>query len=551
MLQGAFQHRSGRVVALARLLFACISTVAIWADPSQPSRYPAGAYAVLSVYVLVSAVYLLSTWDDWWLEQKLALWAHALDVCLFGAMVFLTEGYTSPFFTFFVFILLTATIRWGWRQTAISSAMVISLFLAAGLLATEWRGASVDTSRVIMRATYLVILSLLLIWFAYNVEEQHRRRVTRGAGEVDASAELPVRSALAAAMASCGSARAALVWWDDEEPWVNLALLKDDVLTQQRHPPGSFGTLVAEELNGRAILFDNSNGRALTLDKRKRSRALEHAHPVETRLATTLGMTQGLAVPVGSRNHGGLLVLSEIEGLCVDDLESGQLAGEALSALMEHTVAIAATQDAAEFRTRLALARDLHDSIVQLLAGTSMRLQGIKQRVAADTSVAQQIETLQRDLADQQRELRLIIGQLREPPTHDVGADLGEVLRDALDRATRQWGVTGALRNCPKSSNKVGTALQRQLQHLLSESVANAVKHGKAANVALSAEIQDDELVMVLNDDGQGLHIESGAGKEPSPWSLYERVLELGGTLSLHSHGRGSQLRFSVPWGLS
>lgn len=550
MLQGAFQHRSGRVVALARLLFACVSMVAIWADPSQPSRYPVGAYAVLWVYVCLSAVYLFSTWDNWWLDQKLALMSHGLDVCLFGAMVFLTDGYTSPFFTFFVFILLSATIRWGWRQTAIASAAVIALFVAAGLFSTEWREASLDTSRVIMRATYLVVLSLLLIWFAYNLEERHRRRVTRVVREADASAELPVRSALGRAMASTGAARGALVWWDEEEPWINLAMLQDAKLTQQRHAPDRFRSLVAAELQGRAFLFDNPKGRALAAGEGKSSQVLEPANPLDTELAGALGMENGLAVPVGSRSHGGLLVLSDIVGLCADDLEAGQLAAEDVSALMERTAAIAATQDAAAFRTRLALARDLHDSIVQLLAGTSLRLQGVKQGIEAGEARADEIETLQRDLAEQQRDLRLIIGQLREAPAQDVPASLDHVLRDALDRATRQWGVKGTMGHCPKAGD-VGLLLQRQLQHLLSESVANAVKHGKAENVVLSAEVKDGELVMLLKDDGRGVHIQGGGEKEPSPWSLYERVLELGGSLSLQSHGGGSQVRFSVPWAVA
>jgi signal transduction histidine kinase len=140
---------------------------------------------------------------------------------------------------------------------------------------------------------------------------------------------------------------------------------------------------------------------------------------------------------------------------------------------------------------------------------------------------------------------------LREAPNEDARADLGKVLRDSLDRATRQWGVKGIVGNYPKSVRDVGAGLQRQLQHLLSESVANAVKHGKAANVTLSAEVQDGELVMVLEDDGEGVHIEGTGQTEPSPWSLYERVRELGGTLALLSHGRGSQVRFSVPWSVS
>jgi hypothetical protein len=102
MIQGAFQHRSGRVISLARVAIAAVFLTAIWADPSQPSRYPLGTYVVLGGYLAVSAAYLAATWTDWWLERRLGGIAHGVDIALFGVVVYLTDGYTSPFYTFFL-----------------------------------------------------------------------------------------------------------------------------------------------------------------------------------------------------------------------------------------------------------------------------------------------------------------------------------------------------------------------------------------------------------------------------------------------------------------
>src|SRR5262249_39735807 len=113
------------------------------------------------------------TWNDWWLDAKLAGPAHAVDIALFTAMVFLTEGYTSPFFVFFVFLLLSAAIRWGWRETTLTGIWVAILYIIAGLVAA---GSSVDFHlyRFIIRAGQLVILSLIVIWFGIH---QWRARV--------------------------------------------------------------------------------------------------------------------------------------------------------------------------------------------------------------------------------------------------------------------------------------------------------------------------------------------------------------------------------------
>src|SRR5688500_13809968 len=109
MIQSAFQHRSGRVIALGRLVLAAVFLLAIRLDPTQPSHFENATYAILVAYLAWAAAYLAMTWSNWWLERRLALAAHILDIAMFGIMVYLTEGYTSPFFTFFVFILLSAT----------------------------------------------------------------------------------------------------------------------------------------------------------------------------------------------------------------------------------------------------------------------------------------------------------------------------------------------------------------------------------------------------------------------------------------------------------
>jgi hypothetical protein len=95
VLLEAFQHRSGRVISLARLSLAAIFLMAIWADPSQPSRYPATAYAILTAYLVVAALHATMTWNNWWLENAIARVAHLVDILLFGVMVFLTDGYQS------------------------------------------------------------------------------------------------------------------------------------------------------------------------------------------------------------------------------------------------------------------------------------------------------------------------------------------------------------------------------------------------------------------------------------------------------------------------
>ena len=162
-----FQLPSGRVIALGRLMLATLFLLAIWVDTSQPTHGPVATFAILAAYVVFAAAILLSTWNNWWLDAKLAGPAHGVDILLFMLLVLLTEGYTSPFFTFFMFILLSAAIRWGWHATALTAMLLTLLYLLAGLLVVK-SGAPFEPQRFAVRTGHLIILSLILIWFGAN-----------------------------------------------------------------------------------------------------------------------------------------------------------------------------------------------------------------------------------------------------------------------------------------------------------------------------------------------------------------------------------------------
>src|SRR5262245_39789645 len=99
------RHPSGRVIALGRLMLAALFLIAILIDVSQPAHAPEAAYALLGSYLLFAAAITVATWRNWWLDARLAGPAHAIDIIFFAILVLLTEGFTSPFFAFFMFIL--------------------------------------------------------------------------------------------------------------------------------------------------------------------------------------------------------------------------------------------------------------------------------------------------------------------------------------------------------------------------------------------------------------------------------------------------------------
>src|SRR5438045_5743674 len=140
------------------------------------------------------------------------------------AIVFSSNGTPSPCFLFFVLPLLSAAVRWSWRETALTASALIVLYMIAGLLIAGTQ--SFELERFVLRAGNLLILSLLLIWFGihqrfagsfFQVEE-----IEAGLEE----RENPLARALSFAMeASRARAGALIVGGVGEEPCDGFAIV--------------------------------------------------------------------------------------------------------------------------------------------------------------------------------------------------------------------------------------------------------------------------------------------------------------------------------------
>jgi hypothetical protein len=105
-------------------MLAAMFLVAIWLDASQPADAVPQTYAFLFFYLCFALAVAAATWSNWWRDARLAVPAHLIDMAVFAVIVFSTNGYTSPFFLVFILPLMSAAIRWGWRETAITALAV-------------------------------------------------------------------------------------------------------------------------------------------------------------------------------------------------------------------------------------------------------------------------------------------------------------------------------------------------------------------------------------------------------------------------------------------
>lgn len=537
MFDYVLKHRSGRVIALGRAMFAAIFLLAIWIDPNEPSQGASLTYGLLGLYLAIAITLAAATWNDWWLDAKLAAPMHLLDMVAFTLLVYGTDGYTSPFFLFFVFIVISAAIRWGLRETAVTVAAVVLLYLAAGFFTDQLSDQSqFDLQRFIVRSGHLLILSGILLWFGVNqgfsgIELPRERFLP------DPSlAESPLETALAGAMRLMGANEGLLLWRRPTSRELTMVQIRDE-----RHNVAMLQPKTTRpDLGERSFLFRLKSDHALTRGAHRRLRFFRASDWLDREIGTRFALGEGLAIPILGDTGEGQMLLGGIEGLCIDHIDLGDRIADALTAHFERYALLKAASDSAIARARLSLSRDLHDSIVQFLAGATFKVEAISRAARSGEEIEHEMGELKQLLLEEQRELRSSIGALRKNSVAlpDLAADLAAL----CDRLARQWDIDCSFR-ADVPDLLAPMRLHLDMHQLVREAVANAVRHASARSVRVSLSSEEDDLVLeVANDGSMNARVQKG-----SPWSLRERVDEANGTLMLATHDNLTTVSITLP----
>ena len=521
-------------------MLATLFLLAVLIDASQRARVPAETYAMLATYVILAAGIAIVTWNSWWHDAKLAGPAHAMDIVLFVVLVLLTEGYTSPFFAFFIFLLLSAAIRWGWRATALTATLLTLLYLMAGLLVASV-SARFELQPFVVRTGHLIIVSLIVIWFGAN---QWRARFHWRDEELLArpsADQSPLELALRAAMNGVRARAGVFVWRESASSEAAGIAIRDGELAEVAVP----GPATAPSAVSTPFLYDLRKDRALKRDAERNLIDFDVLDGVSREAASTLRLNEGLAIPVQTVEGWGHLFLEAVPSLSTDHIDLGEQVATAVAAHLQRHALLKAAEESAEARSRLTLARDLHDSIVQFLAAAAFRLEAMKRSEVSGRALEPELNELKQLMMQEQGELRSFITALRNGPLVEFSG-LARDLQALADRLSRQWDVRCEF-SAPATEMMVPTRLHLDALQLTREAVANAVRHAEAKSISITLAAVPDELRLEFVNDGAAFP--NRAERPEMPASLKERVEQAGGELDL-ARGMGvTKLSISLPMG--
>jgi len=538
-LTQTFAYSSGRVIALCRLVWAAVFLLVLWFDPQQSARDLSHAFLFLIGYVGWAAIIAALVWNHWWLDYRLSLFFHLTDIVAFLATVFLAEGvsgdFTSPFLVFFAYLILAAAIRWRW-QSALTTGLIVTLLYAAVGVAICYAGLEFDIYRFSRRVTYMSLLALVMAWFALRRGEQ--KIAPFWPPIVEIGGDLPLQAALSYAAKHTFSRAAVIGWWDFEEPFTRVyslggAAARERLGPREFSPERGFGSAVR--------LFDRRRGRILQAneDGRVTGRRAE----LKEEFAASCGIDEGLAVPISSPTGRGEILLASIDGLCRDHLLLGRPLGREICSAFDRQTAISLANKMAVSHMREGIARDLHDSVVQSLAGAALRVGAMRAWIQQGGDPEPEIESVQRALREEQAQVRSLIARLRQGTVAEGSMDAASVARVLLRGLEDYWDVTVRLASLGEPV-AIPTWMAHELDGILREAIANAVRHGAASEIDVELSKTAAGLTISIADNGNGFP--AGSDVTP-PRSISARVTELGGSLTVIPAATGVCLQASLP----
>jgi signal transduction histidine kinase len=197
---------------------------------------------------------------------------------------------------------------------------------------------------------------------------------------------------------------------------------------------------------------------------------------------------------------------------------------------------------------RARIARELHDTLLQSLAGVSLQLDSVAKQAGPDTeAVAARIRTVRQQVDASFREARHKVQDLRSPMLE--GRSLPEVLRESLERiavghrVTPRVKVAGAVRT-------LSPELDEAVLRIGEEAVANAVRHAEASEIEARLIYGEASIRLCVRDNGRGfdpdsaLHLDSHWGLK----NMQERTDRIGGKWKLTTAaGRGTEIEAIFP----
>jgi signal transduction histidine kinase len=572
-------ERREQVIATGRVFLAGGALVAAFLGPIRPVQN-SELIAVLLVVYLIASLILWATlrWRPT-AEPSVCIGAHAADLFCTTALTVLSRGPGSPFFLFFVFVLLAAAYRWGFRGTMLTAGTGIVLLVGeayvlipSSLPALLLRAARIPVAEefaaneLVLRCAYLLMIGLLLGYLAEGEHALQSEATTTAQiinkAQVGGGLKATLGGMFHHVLLVFGVARGMIVsedlesgrmfLWDERRP-ADGGPMELDVRPVEGQRQGDY--LWATETDDWFARKAGDGRYRIHRLKRWSPRQLL-GEPVAGELPTALrGSGAVLAAPfrLGKQWQGWVYLIHDRAPLnWRKDLRFLRRIVDASAPAAYNAYLLSRMRSQIGAQERGRLARELHDGAIQSLLAAELQMHALRRR-AAD-GPAQPPDSLDgvEDLIHQQvLNLREMMERIR--PIDPDPRQLRESLAEQVEKFQRETGIEATFDGDGRPVRLTGRAC-RELIRILQELLFNVRRHSGASRVDVRLTSRNGACRLQVADNGRGFdftgrHDQAALeAMRKGPRVVQERLRLVGGYLEVESQpGKGARLEVTVP----
>ncbi len=229
--------------------------------------------------------------------------------------------------------------------------------------------------------------------------------------------------------------------------------------------------------------------------------------------------------------------------------QAQMLATELESANKQLTEYAARVEDLTIANERQRMARELHDTLSQGLAGLILQLEAADAHLAnnrndkAQSIVGNAMGQARLTLADARR----AIDDLRQSSLDD----LESALRLEISRFTDATGIPCIFHadqiSSPQGTPPLPDPVKETILRSVAEALTNIANHARAQNVEVNVRMKDKSLSLTIQDDGQGFDASAIPSGHYGILGIKERVRLVNGRFEIQSeNGKGTTLKIQI-----
>jgi signal transduction histidine kinase len=540
------------VVAATRVLLATMGLSTVFRLIPETTPVTAWQQILLLAYLSFAVGVVIAHMTSWEAAVRLRRFAPSLDRIVCVLIVVVNPDKTLLYIPFLLFLFLAPAGRIN-RLWLVLECLALSLaILFHNRIAGWWPGLHrVDPQLLVLQFSLMIFTAVTVLGFRLGRTSQHRvDEWNRELLDVSVNArQLPIDGIAEKLAARFGVTDLVLCWKGEEDDRPHCVGARHGDLQSVDLSVEVIDAMLAPQAAGRSFLWDSSSGNALVEGGNRGAPIFRRLFQptVPDILISNAGRICGM--PIRSGTIVGYIYLLSLPRISETVLARAVRACEAVNATLDRYQLFEAWRARAFANARLALSRDMHDSVLQTLAGLRMQVAAlIKQGESVSIEERnERLEKLQSIIAAEQACLRDL---LVDGDEQNCKIDLAGYLAQRIELLSRQWAIPCNL-DVGDEPIWVASDVAIEVEFLVREAVSNAVQHAMATNISVIVALRDNSLFITLRSSGDAADSSkvgiAGPLETIASRSLSRRLETLGGRAYADPIESGALLSMRIP----